>query len=466
VDVSKLTDKARVAADRGNYDYAIELYRRFLELQPNDIDARKALRAVEMRKLQERGITKSTASGWIKGLGSFIAALVLIALRKYEKAMVACENFLANDPYNRTVLCLLGRAAAAAGHLDAAILAYEEVRSNDGTPTGALAVRSHVSVLRRLGELYTETKQLPLASERIEEILHYIPNDRDAERLLRDIAAQRSMVEGGWDKAGKKGGYREVLKDEQKAKDLEDSHRDIRTREDVVAAIERVKKDLAEQPDNVRYLIQLADYYRMLKDWKQARATYERARKLDPMNFMIAERLGDLKLAEMDEQIKALAKDPTKRDQAAELQRQRLAFAMEEYERRVKARPQDLPTRYAFGEILFKLGRYKDAAVQFQHASRDPRSRRGALYRLGLCFEKQGLIDLAVEQFEKAVSGASLIDQEAKEILYSLAQAHERQGRLDQALETYKKIFEIDIGFKDVSQKIEQLLKQGSQSKT
>jgi len=466
VDVSKLTDKARVAADRGNYDYAIELYRRFLELQPNDPEARKALRAVEMRKFQERGVTKSTPAGWLKGLGSLVAALVLLALRKYEKAMIACENFLANDPYNRTVLCLLGRAAAAAGHLDAAILAYEEVRNHDGTPTGSLAVRSHVAVLRRLGELYTETKQLPLAAERIEEILQFLPGDRDAERLLRDIAAQRSMVEGGWDKAGKKGGYREVLKDEDKAKQLEDSHRDIRTREDVVGAIERVKKDLAQQPGNVRYLIQLGDYYRMLKDWDHARATYQQAQKLDPVNFLIAERLGDLKLAEMDERMKALASDPNKRAELEELRKQRMAFAVEEYERRVKARPQDLPTRYKFGEILFQLARYKEAAVQFQHASRDPRSRRAALYRLGLCFEEQGLTDLAIEQFEKAVSGVSLVDQEAKEILYSLAQAHEKQARMSEALETYKKIFEIDIGFKDVSQKIEQLLKHGIQSQT
>ena len=79
------------------------------------------------------------------------------------------------------------------------------------------------------------------------------------------------------------------------------------------------------------------DYYRMLKDWDHARATYQQAQKLDPVNFLIAERLGDLKLAEMDERMKALASDPNKRAELEELRKQRMAFAVEEYERRVKA---------------------------------------------------------------------------------------------------------------------------------
>ena len=36
-----------------------------------------------MRKFQERGVTKSTPAGWLKGLGSLVAALVLIALDRF-----------------------------------------------------------------------------------------------------------------------------------------------------------------------------------------------------------------------------------------------------------------------------------------------------------------------------------------------------------------------------------------------
>jgi len=461
VDASKLTDKAKIAAERGQYDYAINLYLNLLEFQPDNVEAREALRAVEVRKFQERGITKSTPAGWFKGFGSFLAAQLHLVLRKYEKAMGACEAFLKNDPYNRSMQCLLARAAERSEYFPTATMVLEDVRRLDGAPTKGLALKAYIRVLRNLGELYAQTEQLPLATERFEEILRLAPGDRDAERRIRDIAAQRSMVEGGWDKAGKQGSYREVLKSEDDAKRLEESHRDIRTREDVEGAIERVKKDVEEDPTNTRYLVQLGDLYRMAKDWNTARAAYQKARELDPSNFLVVERLGDLKLAEMDARIVDLQSDPSAKAQAAELRKERMAFAFQEYQKRVKARPQDLPTRFALGSILLAMGQHKDAAVQFQHAARDPKTRRPGLYRLGVCLMKQGLVEMAIDQFRKAVAGSSLVDQEAKEILYALGEAHESQGSLAEALGAYKRIFDIDMNFKDISSKIEELYKKG-----
>ena len=40
MDTTKLLDKAHTAAERGNYDYAIDLYNQLLDMQPNHIDAR------------------------------------------------------------------------------------------------------------------------------------------------------------------------------------------------------------------------------------------------------------------------------------------------------------------------------------------------------------------------------------------------------------------------------------------
>ena len=43
MDVSKLLEKAGEAADRRNYDYAIELYLQACRLDPNNVLARRAL---------------------------------------------------------------------------------------------------------------------------------------------------------------------------------------------------------------------------------------------------------------------------------------------------------------------------------------------------------------------------------------------------------------------------------------
>jgi len=461
VDVSKLVAKAVQAADRGNYDYAVELYLQLLELQPNHVEGRKALRDVEVRRAQERGITKSTAGGWLKGFGSLIAAQIFLLLRKPERAMAACEKFLKIDPYNQTVLRTLARAAEKAEYLDTAILVLEDVRARSGQPTKGAAMKAYIHVLRWLANLYIQAENLPLADERLKEILNLDPKDREALNQLRDVAARRSMAEGGWDRAGQKGGYREVLKSQGQAVELEQSHRDIRTGGDALERIEAVKRELQTDPENTRLIIEIGDLYKMIKNWDEARTWYNRALAIDPSNFLVQASLGDLKLAEMDQQLRALQADPDKKAEAAQMLKERMEYALQEYERRVKARPQDLPTRFRYGQILFQMRRYKEAAGQFQHASRDPKTRRGALYRLGLCFMKQGLVDLAIEQFEKAVAGASVVDAEVKGILYALGEAHEAQGRLEQALDAYKRIFEIDIDFKDISQKIQELYSQG-----
>ena len=457
MDVSKLLDKAQVAADRSSYDYAVALYLQALELQPNHIDARRALRDVEVRRCQERGVTKSTAGGWLKGIGSFLGAVLFGLLRKHDRAMASCETFLKNDPYNTTVLNMLSRAAEKGGLLDTAILALEEVRTRRGQPTKPRAIKSYNKVLKRLAELYIQAEKLPLADERLKEALNLDSKDRDALNRMRDVAAQRSMVEGGWDKAGDRGGYRQVLKDQQKSQDLEDQGRDVRTRDDAEAAIKRTLHDLEADPQNSRFMIQIGDLYKMMREWDQSRSWYNKALEVDPNNFLAQAYLGDLKLAEMDDRIRELRKDESKKAEAAAVRQERMAFALDEFQRRVQARPQDLPTRFRYGEVLYQMKRWKEASAQFQQSSRDPKTRRASLYRLGLCFMNQGLSDLAVEQLNKAVAGASLVDKEAKSILYALGVVHEQQGRVNEALDAYKRIFEVDINFKDVSAKIQNL---------
>lgn len=461
MDVTKLLDKAEVAFERRNYDYAIDLYLQLLDLQPNHTDARKRLHAVEIRKFQELGVTSSSPAAWIKGLGSLVSALVLHLIRKHEKAMAACEAFLKKDPHNKFVLTLLAKAAAKGGFSETAIVVYEDLRARTGKPQGKMAIASHVRRLRALGELYDEAGDFPKATQCFEEIHHHLPTDRQADIKIRDLAARRSMKEGHWEEAGKEG-FRVGLKSEDESKKIEQSHQDIRTREDIEAAIERVMGDIEKEPENTRHLTQLGDLYKMLQDWEQARAAYQKAREIDPLNFQVQERMGDLKLAEMDLEIKRLSANEETKAQAQQLLAQRTQFALDDYQKRVKARPQDFPMRFKLANIFYQLKRYKDAATQYQFASRDPRTRRQATFRLGICLERQNLMDLAIEQYQKSVTGASVVSQEAKGMLYTLAAAYEKQGRVPEALEAYKKVFDTDMNFKEVSAKIQELYQRGA----
>ncbi|MBL7222566.1 MAG: tetratricopeptide repeat protein [Candidatus Brocadiae bacterium] len=461
MDVTKLLDKAQMAFERSNYDYAIDLYLQFLDLQPNHTDARKYLRAVEIRKWQDLGVTSSSAGAWIKGIGPLFTAIFFKLIRKYEKAMAACEAFLKRDPHNSVVLTLLAQSAAGAGLTETAVLVYEDVHTRMGAPTSKPAIAAHCRRLRALAALYEEQGEFPKATQCWEEVRKYRPGDREADNKIRDLAARRSMLEGKWEKTDKDD-FRGSLKNADDAKDREASHRDIRTSDDVEDNIRRVKADLAQDPQNTRYLTQLGDLHKMIQQWDEARAVYEKAQEIDPNNFQVQERLGDLKLAEMDVEIKRLAADDKTRPQAQELLLKRTMVGLEDYKKRAKARPQDFAIRYQLASIFFKLQKYKEAATEFQVAARDPKTRRPATYRLGICLERQGMLDLAIQQYQKATHGASVVSKEVKEMLYALGEAYTKQGRLSDALDAFKKVFDTDMNFQDVATKIQDLYGQGA----
>ena len=127
MDTSKLTEKAREAVQRRNYEYAIDLFQQALALNPDDVDSRRDLRAVATRYVKEKGISPSSA--WLKGLGPMLK--VLFSSKKgAEKTMIECEKFLKNDPGNVWMLTKLGTAAMHLGYYNTAVQVFDEVRAS------------------------------------------------------------------------------------------------------------------------------------------------------------------------------------------------------------------------------------------------------------------------------------------------------------------------------------------------
>ncbi len=73
------------------------------------------------------------------------------------------------------------------------------------------------------------------------------------------------------------------------------------------------------------------------------------------------------------------------------------------------------------------------------------------------------MVDMAIKQFQKALGiNPGIMDNEAKQIHYRLGLLYEKMGERDQALSEYKKIYEVDISYKDIAQKIEAAYKTGT----
>ena len=69
---------------------------------------------------------------------------------------------------------------------------------------------------------------------------------------------------------------------------------------------------------------------------------------------------------------------------------------------------------------------------------------------------RRGLYDMALSQFEKALAGKGVFDEQKKNLVYNLASVYDELGRQEEAQGHYKSIYEVDIGFRDVAQKVEE----------
>ena len=90
----------------------------------------------------------------------------------------------------------------------------------------------------------------------------------------------------------------------------------------------------------------------------------------------------------------------------------------------------------------------------WKRCQNEPRVRGEALFLLGQCFQKKGIVDLAQKEYERALEGTNGIDNRAKEILYNLGTIAEDRGDSEGARSCYIRIYEVDIGYRDVAAKM------------
>ena len=109
MDVSKLYTKVEEALKRKNYDYAVEtLKNQILKFNPNDVKARKLLRATVLEKHKNNGAPNKSEI-LSKGMIPRIKMIVGKIAKKWDMVVDEAENYLLHDPKNLSVLYALGK---------------------------------------------------------------------------------------------------------------------------------------------------------------------------------------------------------------------------------------------------------------------------------------------------------------------------------------------------------------------
>lgn len=447
-----LYNKGFSAFERGNLDFAIDLLTRCLEVEPAFLQARKFLRAAEIARFKQAkhgGMARAMRSA--KAMPALGAATMHLNAGKADKALAAFDRLLQDDPLNPRYALPFAKAALAAGIPEAGVQTLEIIREHH--PDDA-------DLFESLGRLYTEIGQSRQARECFEKLCELRPKDADAVKLLKDAFARESIAGDGWEQAAETegGSFRDMIRDEDEAARLEKESKAVKSSEDADALIADMRKKIEAEPANVNYYRALARLYAQRKLFDEAAATLTRAIEMNPGDPELDNTLSQVRLQHFDSDIQALTAAGDAEGAAAR-QRERLEFEFHDVQEKVERYPNDLTLRFRWGMLLYQNDYFNEAIQQFQLSQRSPKDRLRSLYYMGLCFKAKGQLDMARDQLETANGELPSMDGTKKDVCYELGAIYEAMGDKEKAAQFYKQIYQSDIAYKDIAQKIESLYK-------
>jgi len=442
-------DKGFAAFERGNFDYAMDMFELALGVCPQLTRARKFLRMSQVRKLKAGGRIGglSDAMSSLSGIGGVMSISGLIK-KDPAKAVAKAEGLLRKNPLNPQFVKLAVDAALAADMPESAVITLEQFVENKP---------GDVEMMRLLAKILQDVQRYHEARLIYEEVATLKPTDPKSIKDVKDAAALDSMQRGRWEDQSTD--FRGKLKDSKEALSLEREAKAVKSEKDADALIDELKLKIIREPANINYQRSLAKVYLDAHRFDEGIGVLEKANTAaggaDPQ---IDRALADAKLRKLDHEVAAL-RGAGREEEAVALENEKDRFLLEDAEDRARRYPNDLQFKYELGVLQFEHDLINEAIGQFQLSQRNPQRRIRSLYYLARCFGRKGQNDIAAEQLEKAKSELMLMDDTKKDIVYELGCVFEATGNIEKALEQFKEIYSVDIGYRDVAEKIEKYYK-------
>ncbi len=449
-DVRPLFTKGNDALTRENFDYAIALFHQVLAREPAVFECRKALRKAQLGKAEAKG-----GGGFFKkvlssaGSAPQVAKAQLALSKNPAEAMAIAEQVLDSDPNNSAAHRVIVEAATVLEMPQTRVMSLEVlVRNSPKDKTVAI----------QLAHALADIGNVKRAEQVLAEPLHLLPGDADLAQALKDISARRTLAEGGYNElASGEGSYRDILRNEEEAVELEQGQRVQKTEDAAERLIAEYEARLGKEPNNLKLLRSLAELYTQKKQFDRALSYYERIKAMDggadaALDRAVAETTVR-KLEHAEEQLDVTAPDHAER--SAQMQAEKLAFQVAECQKRVEKYPTDMAIRYEMGVLYFQAGKIGEAIQEFQKAQSNLNKRLAAMNYLAQCFAKRKMFDLAARTLQNAIKEKLVFDDEKKELIYNLGCVLESMNKKEDAIEQFKLIYETDIGYKDVAAKVD-----------
>jgi len=315
--------------------------------------------------------------------------------------------------------------------------------------------------LHRLAQFHLDRDTPEKAADVFAEIVKRDPSDLIAVKGSKDATARASMRQGNWES---KGGFRDMLKNEEESKSLENASRAGMTKEQTTAQLTLALGEYGENQNDLGLVRKIAGFYEKLEDWQNAHQFYAWAHHLSEGDSALERKASQMEERASDEMIAALQVElanlsgdeaAAKQAELDELVAARSVRLTDAARERVERNPTDPQLRFELGQHLYNSGEFTEAIPHLQRARNNPHIRTRSILMLGRCYDAKGMLDMAQSQLEEALSELVTMDNTKKEVLYALAMVAEKNGDKDKYLAALKEIYEADYGYLDVAHRVE-----------
>ena len=282
------------------------------------------------------------------------------------------------------------------------------------------------------------------------------PNNLDAIAKLRAAAATASMSTTTFID-DKKGASKSQVSGSKapNLSDLERGDRIIRSEDDIREMIRRYEEGIAAGQISMEVYRKLAELYQRVNRHQDAVDTYmklvELQGNLDPIVDRAIEKS---QVALYEAYIKQLEKDGHPQEEIDAARSEMINYRLERSQDRVRKYPNDLQMRFELACLLWDIGDVDHALEEFQHSQRNPQRKLESMVYMGRCFAAKERYDMAIEQFEGALSEMKYMDKDKMKALYYEGTTYEAMGEAEKALECFKQIYAVNVGYLDVADRI------------
>lgn len=297
-------------------------------------------------------------------------------------------------------------------------------------------IKSALIIFETLEPIYSKDENLQKSLEVLDKISAIYIQFNQPEEALKSLEKKLEI----YSKSGKSDEMIEVLFNQI---EILSSERNLKKQKEIYQKIINIAEN-----DHIR--MRMGSIYFEQGFYQEAQPLYRQILEKDTKNIEAMTRLAiiNIKLGNLD-QAKLLAKQLFSKG--------RVHLIIQEYKKALQSEFDVITTHLNLGIFFKEMGFIQDAIDEFKKVLKDKDKMILGGDLIGDSLKEQGFIDLAIRQYQKVLSLPGFKEEDYLETRYKLAQLYEQTKKYKDALAHYQECYAIDIRYKDVVKKVEEL---------